>query len=96
MACDAPVGVGPGAAPGRAGGYGKLAVVVAGAYAGPVRLVVSAGCVVDGLISVALAALVFIGAALWTGTPAMITARVSTSAGCAVFYEVEEMRRVEE
>ena len=92
MARGAPVGAGTAAAPGRAAGYGAAAVVVAGKFAGADRFVGLAGCEVDGLIPVALAALVFMGAALCTGMPAMLTGRVSTSGACAVIYEGAGLR----
>ena len=73
MARGAPVGAGTAAAPGRAAGDGAAAVVVAGKIAGAGRFVGLAGCEVDGVIPVALAALVFMGDALCTGMPAMLT-----------------------
>ena len=93
MGWGAPVGAGPGAAPGRAAGYGAVAVVVAGAFAGAARFVESAGCEVDGLIPVALAALVFMGDALWTGMLAMLNGEVSILGACAGFYEWRVLRR---
>lgn len=95
MARGAPVGAGTAAAPGRAAGYGAAAVVVAGTFAGADPFVESAGCDVDGLIPVALAALVFMGDALCTGMPAMLTGRVSTSIGMRWLLQVGRSHKCE-